>query len=786
MTDTVRTLSRRGFLSGTGALVVAFSFQPSARESAAADAPGEKGLVRVRAEGSAPAARESWLVLTADRITVYSGKVELGTGIRTALTQMVVEELRLDVADVAYVQGDTLLSVSQQGTTGSKSLQEGGIELRQAAATAYRELLRRAAARLDVPADRLTAENGSFRVRSGREAGSAGQDARSVSYRLLLESGVDVVPLDATAPLVPTGDYRVVGRSVRRVELPGKLDGRFRYLSDLRLPGMLYGRVIRPPGRNATDPVVGQLARAQAVPGFVAVVREGRFVGVVAESEWAAARAAAPATGITVAWTPGPALIPQAELATALRDPANHYRTVLEQDGGVDPVFDAADTVLTAEYFTPFHMHGAMGASSAVADVRESPDPETGIQATVWASSQNVTNLRGSLAHLLGIGPERVRVLFEEASGCYGHNGADDAAADAVLLSRAARRPVQVQWTRQNEHAWEPLGGAQAHDMRGALGPDGITAWSHRFYAVPASSRPQQGNSGTLLAGALTGRLPAALPQSSVNNSGRNAPVTYGFPQRVEARLVKPFETTGTPAGVPAGPLVYRLPRTSSLRSLGGFSNNFANESFFDEMAHAGGHDPLELRIASLPDPRAVAVCRALRSLWRDRPRGTAGVGAGVAFQQYEVHDAYAAAYAEVEVDLGTGRVRVRRVVVAHDCGLIVNPDGLRNQIEGNVMQGVSRTLKEEVRYTADRVTSVVWESNSFNPTPQYEVLRFDEIPVVGTILINRPDKPPLGGGEPTIGTIPGALANAVFAATGKRIRSLPLSPERVRAALGE
>ncbi|MFJ5260152.1 molybdopterin cofactor-binding domain-containing protein [Streptomyces sp. NPDC088387] len=779
MTDTLSTPSRRGFLAGAGALVVAFSLQPSARaaSSSASSASAGDGLVRVHAEGATPAARESWLVLTADRITVYSGKVELGTGIRTALSQMVVEELRLDVADVTYVQGDTLLSVSQDGTTGSKSLQEGGIELRAAAATAYRELRRRAAEHLGVPAERLTAENGAFRVGSGR-------DARSVSYRRLLESGVDVVPLDSTAPLVAPADYRVVGRSVRRVELPGKLDGGFRYLSDVRLPGMLHGRVVRPPGRNATAPVLGQLERARAIPGFVTAVQEGRFVGVVAGSEWAAARAASTSTGITVGWTAGPPLIPQAELPAALRDPANHYRTILEQDDGVGPIFDTADTVLSAEYFTPFQMHGAMGASSAVADVRESPDPETGIQVTVWAASQNVTNLRGSLAHLLGIAPELVRVLFTEASGCYGHNGADDCAADAVLLSRATRRPVRVQWTRQNEHAWEPLGAAQAHDMRGALGPDGITAWSHLFYAPPATSRPQQSNSGTLLAGALSGRLPANLPQSSVNNSGRNAPVVYGFPQRVEARLVKTFETTGTPAGIPSSPLVYRIPRTSALRSLGGFSNNFANESFFDELAHAGGHDPLELRITSLPDPRAADVCRALRDVWRARPRGTEGVGAGVAFQQYEVHDAYAATYAEVEVDPGTGRVRVRRVVVAHDCGLIVNPDGVRNQIEGNVMQGVSRTLKEEVRYTADRVTSVVWESSTFNPGPQYEVLRFDEIPVVETILLNRPDKPPLGAGEPTVGTVPGAIVNAVFAATGARIRTLPLTPERVMASL--
>ncbi|HEY0803640.1 MAG TPA: molybdopterin cofactor-binding domain-containing protein, partial [Pseudonocardiaceae bacterium] len=575
----------------------------------------------------------------------------------------------------------------------------------------------------------------------------------------------------------------VVGRSRPRVDLPSKLDASFRYITDIAPQGMLHGRVVRPPGHNAHDPIIGNLDRAKAIEGFVDVVHRDRFIGVVATSEWAAARAASPATGITVTWTQGPGMIPQVDLPSALRDPVNHYRSVVEVNGDVDPVFATAPTVVSAQYFTPFQMHGAMGASCAVADVRVMPDA-TGTRAMIWSSTQDVTALRGAIALLLGIDRAAVRVSYQEGSGCYGHNGADDCTADAALLSQAVGKPVRVQWTRQHEHGWEPLGGAQAHDMKGAVDAGGLTAWSHLNYALSANSRPVATDAGSLVAGTLIGLSPPALPTTSVNLSGRNAPVTYRVLQRVEARLVKTFDTTGLDSGSPSLPLTYRVPRTSALRTLGGFSNSFANESFFDELAHAGGHDPLELRISSLSDPRAVAVCAALRDTWRHRPTGGTGTGGGIAFQQYETVDAYVATYAEVAVDRTSGQVRVTRVVVAHDCGLIINPDGLRNQIQGNVIQGVSRTLHEEVHYADDRITSVSWESNQFNPGPAYEVIRFNQVPTIDVILINHPDQPPLGAGEPTLGTIGGAIGNAIHAAVGTRIRTLPCTPSRVLAAL--
>ena len=731
------TSTRRGFLAGAGAMAVGFSFLGRASSALADDATG---VVRVLARGAQPSATESWLILTEDAITVYSGKVELGTGIQTALTQVVVEELRLGVADV------------------------------------------RSRARPNTSASRRSGwspRGGRFRV-AGRNPNE------SVTYAKLLSRGETFVPLDPDVPVVDPDEYRVVGTSEPRMDLPSKLDATFRYANDIYLPGTMHGRLIRPPGRNARFASLDAAKVAALEAGGVTVVQRGNFVGVVAPAEWLATRAAA--TQGLVAWTPGPALEPQATLDDALRNPDNHYGTVTDMavpasdPGAAEAAIAAAgDAALKRRYFTPFHMHAGMGASAAVADFRPQPDPETGIQLTIYSGTQNVTALRGTVAGLLGVDEARVRVLYEEASGCYGHNGADDCAADAALLSEAVRKPVRVQWRRQDEHGWEPLGAAMTHDVEGVVDDGGITAWFHRIYALTANSRPDESAPGSLLAGELVGNPPDDLPTRVRNTSGRNAPVTYGFPrQRVEGKLVKSFDTST--GGRPASPLRHRFPRTTALRSLGGFSNSFANESFFDELAHAGGHDPLELRIASLPDPRAKAVCEALRPAWRSRPAGGDGRGAGVAYQQYETNAAHVATYLEVTVDTAGGAVRVTRAVVAHDCGLIVNPDGLRNQIEGNVVQGISRALKEEVGYAADRITTTVWESNAFNPGPQYTPIRFNEVPPIEIILIDRPHESALGAGEPTIGTLGGAVANAVFAATGKRIRTLPITAARVLA----
>jgi nicotinate dehydrogenase subunit B len=783
---TTPEVSRRFFLKGAGSLAVGFALAPAlGLPDAAAAAPGSP---RLRID---PTTRvgvdDAWLILTPGKTTIYSARVELGTGVQTALTQIVVEELRLGMKRVDFVQGDTILTPSA-ATTGSKSLQNGGPLLRQAAATAYQALLGLAATYLNVAKSQLTAGDGVFTVNGSKT---------NVTYQRLLAQADILLTANSAAPVVAPADYKIVGENVPRVDLPDKVHATFTYVADVKVAGMLHGRVIRPTGRNSTFSSItpASLTRAQAIPGFVQVVQLGNFVGVVANSEYAASVAAAPATGIVVVWNPGPALAPQATLDAELRKSDNHYMAFSDLNlGSFGAAFAAAEKQVTARYFTPYQMHAAMGASCAVADVRSAPDPTNGVQATIWSSTQNVYALRGAVANLLfGAGDQaaKVHVKYQEASGCYGHNGADDVAADAALLSQAVGKPVRVQWTRQDEHGWEPLGEAAAHDMEAGITGVEVVAWHHLLYALTANSRPGGNNAGTLLAGTLKGFLPADLPNNSRNSSGRNSPVTYNFSHHLtDSKLVRSFNTEVVNPRRAATPLVHRFLRTTALRSLGGFSNSFANESFLDEVALAAGRDPLQLRLDSLSgDPRAHAVVAALQPAWNARPTGGNGIGAGIGFQQYETEFAYAATYIEVLVDQATGAVKVTRALVAHDCGLIVNPDGLRNQIEGNVIQGISRTLKEQVAYgpvnnsAHTGVTSVVWDAAlPFNAPPQYSVLRFNEVPKIEIILIDRPDEPAWGAGEPTIGTIGGAIGNAVFAATGKRIRQLPMTPALVMA----
>jgi nicotinate dehydrogenase subunit B len=770
-------LSRRRFLTGMGTLAVAFSLVPSVLERQASRA-GAATPTGLQVTERADPASLSWLVLTLSGVTIHSGKVELGTGTQTALTQIVVEELHVDGEHVQYAQGDTQVTPNQGTTAGSKTVQNGGPQLRLAAATAFQALLGLAAQQLGVSNDQLVASDGVFRDTAS---------GRSVTYQQLLATTDLVLVADPNAQVASPDDYQVVGQPVQRADLPDKVTARFRYVQDVAVPRMVHGRAIRPAGRNASlvsiDPA--SVTRAKAIPGFIKLVQQGNFVGVVAQTEWAAIQAADPTNGVRVNWDDGQPLVAQAALPDALRDPANQYRSVeMVKIGDVEQGLASAAVTAEGSYFTPFQMHAAMGPSCGVADVRSTPDKSTGIQVTVWSGTQDVYALRGAVASLLGVPEESVQVVYEEAAGCYGHNGADDAVADAALLSQAAGRPVRVQWMRPDEHGWEPLGPAMAHDLRGGITNGNVVAWEHVLCSPTHNSRPND-NPGTLLAGSLLGSLPATLPSAPGDTAGRNAPVTYNFTNNhLVGNLVRSFETTGPTSGAPAAPLQYRFLRSTALRSLGGLSNTFANESFLDELAAAGGVDPLQLRLKSLDDSRATAVLNALADTWAARPRGGNGTGAGIAFQQYETEFTYVAAYAEVAVDAATGEIQVRRVVVAHDCGLVINPDGLRNQIEGNVVQGVSRALKEEVQFDERGVTSIFWEQNSFHPTPPYSVVRFNEVPAIDVMLIDRPEEPAWGAGEPTIGVIPAAVGNAVFAATGARIRTLPMTPDRVLDAM--
>lgn len=688
-------------------------------------------------------------------VTATTGKVELGTGIRTALAQIVAEELDLSVDRVTLIMGDTRLSPDQGTTAGSKTIQTIGPLLRQTAARLRHALLARAAERLEIhPAD--------LRFRDG-VIEAVDDPSRLLTFADLAGEHLP----DDVGESVPTKapvDYATIGRSVPRVDLLAKLIGGEAYIHDLRLPGMLHGRVVRPhlrttSGVGGAKVVALDDSEALIAPGVVAVVRNGSFVGVVAAREEQAVRAA---ELLQVIWSNPDPLPDQRQLFSSMPE-TPHETTEVVRRGEVEQALAEATVTLEATYEFASHAHASMGPSCAVADVRYNG-------ATIYSASQGVFGLRTALAPILGLAPEQIHLIHREGSGCYGHNGADDVTADAALLSQAVGRPVRVQWTRQDEFAWEPKSPAMRSQIRAGLSAEGyVVSWDYQVWTPTHTTRPG-GEPARLLAGEL---IDPPMPPAPTGRGGgdRNADHNYDFPNnRVTAHWLR---------SVPLRP--------GSLRSLGGMANTTANESFLDELAFAAGVDPVAFRLRHLSDPRAIEVIQraADASGWEIRPPGpnrpslsSTGPrrGRGISFARYEAAYAYVATVAEVEVDPVNGNVLVTRVVVAHDCGLIINPDGVRNQIEGNVIHGISRALKEEVTYNQTRVTSLDWSS--------YHILTFAEIPAIEIVLIDRPDEPPLGAGEPAICPMAAAIANAIFDATGTRLRTVPYTPARVLAAL--
>ncbi len=777
----------------------------------------------------------AWLTIDQRNIvTIYSGKVELGTGTQTAFMQIVADELYVDMSAIEFIQGVTNLTPNQGFTAGSKSVQVQGPLLRRAAAMAFQQLLTLASGQLGVPFNRLYA--------SGGQIGIGPNMTQATKYAALF-AGQQIPPLysdplSPPPPLKDPGTYTVVGQPTPRVDLVEKCTGVFPYISDKfldgTLPGMLHGRVMRnnfvtvnsttipptkayvPKPKNATfgsyDP-----ASLAAIGSDVQVLRKQNFIGVVATTEWAAIKAA---RTLLVNWNAGHALVSDSTpgdvntpgtVQYALTHNVVAPNKAQETVGDAVAAFNTAATKVTETFYTPYQMHASVGPTCAVADVKAAPDPTTGIQATVWSGTQGVYNLKGAVADVLGIAQTAVQVIYVEGAGCYGHNGADDVAVDAALMSQLAGAPVRVQWMRQDEHGWEPLGPAMLHQLQGGLEKQGkVVSWQHTVFTPPHNSRPggnsPPGRGWNLLAGQELGNIPSQTT-ANVNLGTRNAPVNYSFPNmNTIGNFVSSYTTTGE--------LVNILPRSTALRSLGGMSNTFANESFMDELALKAHADPIQYRrgyvcalsgdsgtaqSAPVPgvDHRAVAVLDAVRqrSGW-DAPLAPAPAGAkagrGVAYVRYETVETYVAACVEVEVttsdpanssDPPKGAVRVRRVVVAHDCGLIVNPDGLRNQIEGNVIQGISRALIEQVQFDTNGVTSLLWAPQPGNPAPAYPVIHFNQVPDSIEIalldhpeqLLQTPDLASWGAGEPTIEAIPAAIGNAIFNAVGVRVTSLPI-----------
>ncbi len=704
----------------------------------------------VRQAGTGARGFETFIKITADgSVTAYNGHVDLGTGIRTALGQIVAEELDVSFARVVVVLGDTSLVPNQGATIASETIQITAVPLRKASAQARQFLISRAAEQLEIPATDLTIEDGLIR----------GKDNRTISYGELI--GDETIRLDLAddVPVKPTDSYSIVGRSMPRVDLPAKATGELVYVHDVRVPGMLHGRVVRPPYAGVdAGPFVGSSLIAvdensiRDVPGIVAVVTIGDFVGILAEREESAVKAAAQ---LKVSWKPVPTLPDLDDLDTALRANPSTPRTLIEK-GDVDGALASAAKPMRRTYTWPYQMHASIGPSCAVADCQDG-------RIRVWSGTQNPHILRNDLALLIDCAETEIEVIRLEAAGCYGRNCADDVSADALLLSRAVGRPVRVQLTREQEHAWEPKGTAQLIDVNGGLNADAGVAGYDFATRYPSNGAPT-------LALLLTGKV---SPIPAVYEMGdRTAIPPYDYDHmRVVAHDMPP------------------IVRASWFRGVSALPNTFAHESYIDELATEAGVDPIEYRLRYLKNQRAVDLVNAVaeRAGWTPRPvrqekQGDVVHGRGFAYALY-VHSkfpGYGAAWsvwvADVAVDKRTGEVSVTRVVAGQDSGLMINPDGVRHQIQGNVIQSTSRALMEEVSFERGTVATREWGA--------YPIIRFPELPKIDVLMLPRQDQPPLGVGESASVPSAAAIANAIFDATGVRFREPPFTPERVLKGL--
>ncbi len=679
----------------------------------------------------------------AGHVEITPGKVEIGQGILTALTQIAADELDVEPSRIRIIPANTGFSPNEGVTSGSMSVQDSGTALRYACAEARSIYLKAAADRLGVAAATLSVDDGAI----------LGEGNAATSYWELADPAL--LDRDASADVPPkaVGARRLAGRPFPRVDIADKVFGARRFIQDLSLPDLLHGRILRPPRQGAKLRSLDDGAVA-AQPGVVAIARDGDFVGVVADDELAATDAVRQLSKAAV-WEGGTEPPDGEAIGDWLRrQPVE--TSVSAEHTAEQPVVKARTVRRT--YTKPYLAHASIGPSCALAQW-------SGDGLRVWTHSQGIFNLRSDLALVLGLPAEKILVEHVEGAGCYGHNGADDVALDAVLLARAAEgRPVRVQWTREEELAWGPLTPAMAVTIEADLDAGGeVVAWRHEIWSNGHTSRPGRADYPTLLAAPYLAR-PFALqpsvdpPLAGGGGADRNAIPAYDFPNwRVTKNrlLVMPV-------------------RTSAMRSLGGYANVFAIESLVDELAAEAGEDPVAWRLRHLSDPRArdCVAAAARRAGWSDWDRRE-GFGHGVGYARYKHRAAYCAVVAEVEVERA---VRVHRLVAAVDVGEAINPDGIVNQTEGGCIQAASWTLLEAVKFEGGRIASDSWET--------YPILTFSQVPQVEVELVNRPEERPLGGGEHAMGPVAAAIANAVCDALGVRVRDLPITPERVIAAM--
>jgi nicotinate dehydrogenase subunit B len=722
-------LSRRALLSVGGGLVVAFSLraeEPS-RPGSLKETPFLDAWIRVAPDG---------------RVTVFTGKVEMGQGLKTALLQVAAEQLDVAPGQIELVTADTARTANEGFTAGSHSMQDSGTAILNAAAQVRGLLCDAAAAEFGVAADTLSTADGSVRAGDGR---AIGYGPLAAKLNLHVEAAPDSRLKDPAA-------YRLIGTSMSRVDIPAKLTGGPAFVQDIRLPGMLHARAVRQPsaGAKLLDFDTGPVERMN---GVVKVVREGSYLAVVADKEWQAIKAMR-ALEASATWEETATLPDEATVLETIRAlPARDIPVLTWKAPAAAPV-----KRLKVRYTRPYMMHGAIGPACAVAQFTDG-------KMTVWTHTQGVYPLRAALSGLLRLPPEQVRCVHVEGSGCYGHNGADDAAGDAALIARAVPgRPIRVQWMREQEHTNEPYGAAMIAEAEGAIDANGqVVDWDYGVWSNTHNRRPAVG--GLMLQNAaLPDKLPVPPPAPIPMPEGggeRNSNPIYAFPN---ARVVSHF--------IPEMPV-----RVSALRSLGAYLNVFAIESFMDELAEAAGTDPVEFRLRHLKDERAKAVV-ALAAEKFGWSSGKPGEGRGFAFARYKNLGAYCAVALSLRVEHETGQIRLGRVVAAVDSGQAVNPDGIRNQIEGAIVQAASWTLYEQVHFDRTRILSTDWSG--------YPIMRFPAVPEsIAVHIVPRPGQPFLGTGEAGQGPTAAAIANAVRDAAGVRLRDVPFSASKVKAAIG-
>ncbi|MFI3308100.1 xanthine dehydrogenase family protein molybdopterin-binding subunit [Ewingella allii] len=743
-------ITRRRLLQSGGVVMVSSLFVSPL--SAFANTPAASKV------GDIPLDRvNSFIAMSADgKVTAFNGHVDLGTGVRTSLAQIVADEIGVRFEDVTMILGDTNRTPNQGPTIASSTLQVSAVPLRQAAAQVREMLTALAAKAIKLPAEQLRAEQGFVFVDA--------HPAKRLSYAQLAEGQDLNLPLDTSVQLKSVKESQYVGKPVARVDIPAKVTGQLTYVHDMRLPGMLHGRVVRPPyaGADSSAPLGDSLisvdkASIAHLPGIVEVVVIKDFIGIVAEREEQAITAMRELKVEWKKWAGLPDLSLDKLHDTLAATPKTDR--MLRNDAGTDEALSSLHIHADADYVWPYHLHASIGPSCAVADV-------TAEKAEVWSGTQNPHDLRKDLAKLLDRAPEQVHINRMEASGCYGRNCADDVSADALLLSQAVGKPVRVQLMREQESGWEPKGTGQLIRVRGGLDKQLQVAAYELKTSYPS-------NNAVTLPLVLTGKVPNTADVQQMGD--RTAIPQYEYPHmRVLSQ--------------DAAPIV----RASWMRGVSALPNVFAHESWIDEMAYLAGQDPIAYRLQYLKDDRAIKLIAALKKQcnWQDGPahRQPASAnqdvvtGRGFAYARY-FHSkfpgfgaAWAAWVCDLSVNRKTGQIKIDKIFVAHDCGRMINPAGVKHQVHGNIIQSTSRVLKEFVTFDGAGTTSLEWGG--------YPILRFDELPQVDIQLLDYPDAPPMGAGESASVPSAAAVGNALFDALGVRMREVPFTPERVLKAL--